>query len=218
MNCVTHPGVAAVAFCRNCGKAMCEACRCESQGTVYCAEHCPPPEATAPVQTSTAAADTSPGLAFLLGLIPGVGAVYNGQYAKGLIHVVIFGLLISIVSSSAARHLEPLFGLLIAIWYFYMPFEAYHTAKKRQQGIAVDEFSSLVPLQQRTGGFPAGPVFLIGLGVLFLLMNLDVIRFAEVVRYWPVLLILLGVFMLIGRLKGNGRQPSGAKEGSPWTP
>jgi len=28
-------------------------------------------------------------------MIPGVGAVYNGQYAKGLVHVVIVGLLIS---------------------------------------------------------------------------------------------------------------------------
>ena len=57
----------------------------------------------------------SPGFAFLLGLIPGVGAIYNGQYAKGLIHVVILGLLISITSSGAAGDLEPLFGLLIAL-------------------------------------------------------------------------------------------------------
>ena len=33
----------------------------------------------------------SPGLAFLLGFIPGVGAIYNGQYVKGLIHVVVLG-------------------------------------------------------------------------------------------------------------------------------
>ena len=41
----------------------------------------------------------SPGLAFLLGFIPGVGAIYNGQYVKGLIHVVVMGVLISIVSN-----------------------------------------------------------------------------------------------------------------------
>ena len=32
----------------------------------------------------------NPSVAAVLGLIPGVGAMYNGQYFKGLIHVVIF--------------------------------------------------------------------------------------------------------------------------------
>jgi len=34
-------------------------------------------------------ADVSPGLALFLGLIPGVGAIYNGQYAKGMVHAII---------------------------------------------------------------------------------------------------------------------------------
>jgi hypothetical protein len=92
-------------------------------------------------------------LAFILGLIPGVGAIYNGQYAKGLVHVIILGLLISIVSSDAAGGLEPLFGLMIALWFFYMAFEAYHTARKRLMGERVDEFSSLVPIRQQPNGF-----------------------------------------------------------------
>ena len=33
----------------------------------------------------------APGLAFALGFIPGVGAIYNGQYLKGLVHALIFG-------------------------------------------------------------------------------------------------------------------------------
>ena len=49
--------------------------------------------AAAPVQTS-------PPLAFLLGLIPGVGAIYNGQYIKGLVHAVIFGVIISLITGS----------------------------------------------------------------------------------------------------------------------
>ena len=32
-----------------------------------------------------------PGLAATLGFIPGLGAVYNGEYVKALIHVLIFG-------------------------------------------------------------------------------------------------------------------------------
>jgi len=37
--------------------------------------------------------------------------------------------------------------MLLAGFWAYMPFEAYHTARKRQQGQAVDEFSSLLPLR-----------------------------------------------------------------------
>jgi hypothetical protein len=138
MNCYKHPDVAAAAFCRTCGKPLCQECQRPVQGTIVCEEHAP---ATQPLPPPVPpAAGVSPGLAFVLGLIPGVGAIYNGQYAKGVIHVVIFGLLISIASSGGIHGFEPLFGLLIAIWYFYMPFEAYHTARKRQLGHPVDEF------------------------------------------------------------------------------
>jgi divalent metal cation (Fe/Co/Zn/Cd) transporter len=68
-----------------------------------------------------------------------VGAIYNGQYVKGLIHVVVFGLLISIVGNDEmGENLQPLFGMMIAVWIFYMAFEAYHTAKRRQLGQPVD--------------------------------------------------------------------------------
>jgi len=42
--------------------------------------------------------DVSPGLAFFLGWIPGVGAIYNGQYAKGLVHAVLWGVLVSLTN------------------------------------------------------------------------------------------------------------------------
>jgi TM2 domain-containing membrane protein YozV len=144
----------------------------------------------------------SPGLAFVLGLIPGVGAIYNSQYAKGVIHVVILGTLISITSSGGAHGLEPLFGMLIGIWYFYMPFEAYHTARKRQLGEQPDEFSSIFPLRARRSGVPIGPVVLIGLGVLFLLSTMDIVELRDIVRYWPLALIGIGAYMLYCRVSG----------------
>ena len=144
----------------------------------------------------------SPGLAFVLGMIPGVCAIYNSQYVKGLIHVIILGILISIVSSDASAGLTPLFGMLIAVWWAYMAIEAYHTAKKRHCGHHVDEFSSLVPLHSNRRGFPAGPVILIGFGVLFLMNTMDILRFDRMVRYWPILLIVLGAYMLYERITG----------------
>jgi TM2 domain-containing membrane protein YozV len=207
MNCQNHPEVPAVAFCRTCGKALCQACQHPVGGTVVCGDHAPATEV--PPTPMPGPEGASPGLAFVLGLIPGVGAVYNAQYAKGLIHVIIFGLLISVV-----RGLEPLFGLLIAIWYMYMPFEAYHTARKRQFGQAVDEFSSILPLKAPRTGLPIGPVVLIGLGVLFLLNTLDILRFQHVIRYWPVVLIVLGVYMLYCRMTG-GPTPELPREEAP---
>jgi hypothetical protein len=154
----------------------------------------------------------SPGLAFILGLIPGVGAIYNGQYAKGLIHVLILGTLISIASSGGLYGAgEPLFGLLIAAFFFYMAFEAYHTAKRRQLGQPVEEFSSLFSMG-KSHRFPVAPVLLIAIGVLFLLNNMDLLRFRDIARFWPVFLIAIGAYMLYVRLTGAPAPPEAANE------
>jgi len=226
MNCANHPDAPAIGYCRECGKPLCEACRHQADGTIYCDEHSPrvayappPPPAPAPPPPSPYTAPdpspytaprpqytdpgASPGLAFMLGFIPGVGAIYNGQYVKGLIHVVIMGLLIAIVSSDETAPLQPLFGMMIAVWVFYMAFEAYHTAKKRQLGEPVDEFSSIVPRHNQHSRFPLAPTVLIAVGLIFLLHNLDIVRFGQMIRYWPVALIALGVYMLYERLSGS---------------
>lgn len=195
------------AYCRTCGKALTEDTVRVAMGTVFCEEHAP--ATAAPAAAYGGAGQTmpnpgvSPGLAFLLGLIPGVGAIYNGQYGKGLVHVVVFGLLVSIQGSGAAGGLEALFGMLTAVWFFYMAFEAYHTALKRQRGEPVDEFSSLVSMNIKGPGFPVAPVLMILLGVLFLLNNLNVLRLYDFLRFWPVLLIGAGAWLLYVRLKGE---------------
>ncbi|MCL5744981.1 MAG: B-box zinc finger protein [Acidobacteria bacterium] len=209
MNCLNHPETPAVAYCRTCGKPLCAQCKQTAQGVIYCSEHAPAqpePESpyTAPAQTAHAHPECSPALACLLGFIPGVGAIYNGQYAKGLVHAVIFGLLISIAESGAGG-LGPMFGILIAVWFFYMAIEAYHTCSKRRAGEPVDEFSSLVNLHGRSGTFPTAAVALIALGVILLMDTMGLLRFREIARYWPVLLILAGVYMLYLRIgAGNG--------------
>lgn len=223
MNCANHPELGAVAYCRACGKALCESCQRTAYGTIYCEEHVPvqtttesapsggPSPYTAPYPAAPAGhaaavapdVNASPGLAFLLGLIPGVGAIYNGQYAKGLIHVVVMGTLIGILNSDLPGSMEPLFGLMLAAWIFYMAFEAHHTARRRQLGLPVDEFSSLVPMRGSRNKMPVAPLVLIGLGVVFLLNNLDILRFGQILKYWPVFLIALGVYLLYERL-GNG--------------
>ena len=76
-----------------------------------------------------AAGEPSPALAGLLGMIPGVGAVYNGQYAKGLIHAVIFFVLVMLEKS-----VSDVFGLFVLAWIIYQMVDAHHTAKARRDG------------------------------------------------------------------------------------
>jgi hypothetical protein len=212
MNCYQHPDLSAVAYCRSCGRALCSNCERLADGTVFCPEHAPLTYTTGGASRPDSGPNpylqtpihTSPGLAFLLGLIPGVGAIYNGQYLKGFVHVAILGVLISIVAGSHSGTFEPFFGLLIAVWFFYMPFEAYHTARKRQAGVPVDEWSSLLPRSSAASGsrLPIGPIVLIALGVLFLLDNLGLLPISEILRFWPLLLIGVGVYSLYTRLSG----------------
>ena len=141
-----------------------------------------------------------PVLALILGFFPGVGAIYNGQYAKGLIHAVVFGLLVSLVSNTRNDGMAGFLGIMIGIWVIYQAFEAHHTARKRRYGIAVEEFSSLFEIRQTHGRFPIGAILLIGVGFILLLNTTDIINMEQFQRYWPIALIGAGLYMLYARL------------------
>ena len=279
MDCVNHSGVTATAFCQNCGKALCPNCvRHGSSGQILC-DPCfmawqtvPNPFAAPPIGAP------NPSAAAVLGLIPGVGAMYNGQFFKGFIHVVIFAVLISITSH------YPIFGLFIAAWVLYQSFEAYHTAKARRDGqplpdpLGLNEVGNWLNLGAKpyppagnmpsanpamgaadTPGVPGnayqppyaagyqappypagyqppyppppgyvdpgippmppvppvywrrkepiGAVILIGLGLLFLLGQLDIFNGRLWEFTWPLMLIALGVWLMIRRM-GHGQVPA----------
>ena len=235
MNCANHVEVPAVAYCRTCGKPMCSVCTRDVRGVIYC-EEClasqvsgtmPPPPApgTGIPGGVPPVTEGSPGLAALLGFIPGVGAFYNGQYGKGFVHVLIFGTLIW-----AAAHVNGMFGIGIAAFALYMPFEAYQTAKAKRMGVPPpDPFgfnnvnlfgnasqpaatATAVPAEPGVEGqivpqqpyrdpsrVPVGALVLIGLGVLFLLNQFDWFRFDWIGKLWPLLLIAIGVAVLMKR-------------------
>ena len=206
MTCATHPDRESACFCRTCGKAMCQECRREVKGVTYC-ETCLARDlaASAAYTSAPPPGAPNPGAAFGLGFIPGVGAIYNGQYAKAFVHVIIFGLLISILDSNVARGFEPLFGMLIPTFLFYMAFEARHTARKRLAGEPVDEWSGLISGQSAMGR-SMGALLLIGLGVIFLLHNMGWFSLEAIFKFWPLLLIGLGLAMLVQRFGGGSSQ------------
>jgi len=234
MNCQVHPEIPATAYCRNCGKPVCNECRRDAFGTVICADHVPAPAGSAagsmggvpprpdpvagmppppPYVYPGTASDVSPGLAIFLGMIPGVGAIYNGQYAKGLVHALIWGILMSMANAnSVATHgMEPTFVIAVIAWWFYMAFEAYHTARKRRLGEAVDEMSSLIDFRGNKNHVSVAGVALILMGILLLLHTLDLLDFDKIMRYWPVVLIAGGAYLLWGRLAGEDAAPKEAR-------
>ena len=99
MDCVNHSGVTATAFCQNCGKALCAQCvQHAPNGQILC-QPCATAWQSVPNPFIPFAAPPpgapNPSAAAVLGLIPGVGAMYNGQFFKGFIHVVIFAVLVA---------------------------------------------------------------------------------------------------------------------------
>jgi TM2 domain-containing membrane protein YozV len=84
-------------------------------------------------------------LAGLLGFIPGVGAMYNGQFVKGIAHVIVFAVLTSL------SHSSDIFGILVAAWVFYQVFDAYQTARARQLGLPLPNPFGLNDLGQKLG-------------------------------------------------------------------
>ena len=235
MNCAVHTDVPAAAYCRTCGKALCATCKHDVRGVIYC-EDCiasrlhdtmpaaaVPPAPNAPV-VAAIDAGPNPAIAAFLGFIPGVGAMYNGQFMKGLIHVAIFASLIWAVNHAGSA--DFVFGLGIAFWIFYMVFDAYKTAQARLLGIAAPDpfgFERLwgtppppqppvtaavvvpegmpadSPAEPQHSAPPTGAFVLIVLGVLFLLNTLDVFHWNWIGRFWPVFLIVLGVWTWLKR-------------------
>src|ERR1700743_3223078 len=155
MNCLNHPDVAAVAYCQNCGKPLCSACMRTVGGVVYC-ETCLAARLSSQAAVGQAAQypmHAHPVLAGLLGFIPGVGAMYNGQFVKALAHVLIFAVFVSLADKSVV------FGLLVAAWVFYQVFDAAQTAKARRDGLPLPNPFGLNDLGSKLGVTPPGAPF-----------------------------------------------------------
>jgi hypothetical protein len=203
MNCNTHGDTAAVAFCRTCGKPLCNQCTRDVRGVIYC-EAClaarmegtppapfvpvtppqPPPTGYQQFMDQGLGMKVPPGPAsgpnpavagILAGVFPiGVGAVYTGQYAKGLSHLVIMVLLIVGQSSDVPWYVHMVLGILMGFFYVYQIIDSARSARAIQMGEPAPDPFGLGQLfgtgeKLETTKVPTGAAVLIGLGVLFLL-------------------------------------------------
>jgi Domain of unknown function (DUF5668)/B-box zinc finger len=196
MKCAAHPEVDATGFCRNCGKALCPQCTREVRGALY-DEQCLSTMLAGPqAATLPPPGDSRPAIAAVLGFIPGLGAVYNGEYIKALIHVVIFASLIAAMAADIASSFQAFVVVSFVAFCCYMPVDAYRVAKARSEGAAAPP-----DLMPGAGRKPIGAIVLIGLGALLLLANFGLLEREWFAKAWPIGLVVLGVWLLMDRLK-----------------
>lgn len=136
-------------------------------------------------------------------LLPGLGQVYNGEPARAL--VFFFGVVGSIYMTAEASPFP--FAFLIPFLWIYGLIDAHKRAtaiNRRFLGGAPSE-------EERDSESPAWGATLVVVGLLLLLNNLGWLDLVRLQRYWPILLILAGVWFIHGsvqkRKAESGHEP-----------
>ena len=147
----------------------------------------PPPPATVVTASPAGRPATSPWAALLLSLLmPGLGQIYNGQFAKALSFFVAFSGSIYLISEG---HPLP-FAIFMPFIVFWNMIDAYRGAEMvNARGLRATSI-------EEEPESPAWGVALAAMGALLLLNNLGWLRLGALVPYWPVLLIAAGVVLL----------------------
>jgi len=143
----------------------------------------------------------SPALAGILSVIfPGTGALYNGNYLKGVVLIIIFAGLVSI----QGRGGQPFVALLLAGFYIFQIIDAVNEAKSTkvqpetagETGLQAAGLSGTMETANPSGSISWGIILLL-LGGLFLLANFDIITYESFIDYWPLILVGLGLKLVI---------------------
>ncbi|HEV7844245.1 MAG TPA: hypothetical protein VGO69_11155 [Pyrinomonadaceae bacterium] len=192
----------AVVQCNNCARPLCPACDHRIRGFPFC-QDCIVTGVEMLRQharssgTPVIRRNSSPLIATLLSIIvPGLGAAYNGQTSKAIVHFAIFA---SFFQMAIVTDGLPFFVLgFIATWGF-AAIDACRTAQMLRSGLAPSAEEDVIA--RRLYGNPfAWSVTLLVLGTIFLLHTLLGIQL-PVKQFLPVLLVVLGTYMLVDFLR-----------------
>lgn len=147
----------------------------------------------------------SPVLAGIFSILPGTGAIYNGNYLKGVLFIIIFAGLVSV----QGRGGQPFVALLLAGFYFFQIIDAVNEANRispvphsGNDSAARASLKAQVDFTRPSGSISWG-IILILLGGLFLLANFEVISYDSLIRYWPLFLVGLGLKLLADYYSGK---------------
>jgi hypothetical protein len=202
--CAYHPKNPAVVQCNQCVRRLCSACDHRIRGFPFC-QDC----IVAGVellrqqaQTSNTSASyrkTSPVVATLLSFVPGLGAAYNGQTAKAIVHFAIFASFFQMAVLTQGVHFFVL-GVL-GTWLF-AAVDACRTAQLIRAGLTPETEEDVITRRLYGNPFAWG-LTLIVIGTLFLLHTLLGVQL-PVRQLLPVALVALGAYMLFEDIRGRG--------------
>jgi hypothetical protein len=219
MHCAYHPTNAANTQCAGCNRPLCASCDHRIKGYPHC-EDCivrgvdalrrgpiaAPVRAPAPVALAAPARlDTpSPRKAVVFGLFPGLGAVYNRQNLKALVH---FLAVVGLGQTADATGLE-VFGVASAAFFLYTLFDAYQTAKRVRAGMDPREDEARLKWTlARTRPLWGG--LLCVLAVLVIVSTLPVNPLSP--RYvWAGVLLAAGAYFITSYMRGARGDDPGA--------
>jgi len=196
MNCAYHTAIMANVNCNGCGKALCPSCDHRIKGFPYC-QDC----IVAGVEllrnkhqafyVPIVKKQTSPFIAAILSFCPGLGAAYNGQTSKALVHfLATVGLFqMAILSGGMAIFVLGFFGM----WMF-TGLDAWRTAQLIRSGVTPEDAEDVL-IQRFAGNGKLWGIVLSVIGVSFVLQTFFNIQ-VLVNFILPALLIGLGMYLL----------------------
>lgn len=147
----------------------------------------------------------SPTLAGLLAFfLPTTGALYNGQFLKFVVYVIIFA---GLVTMQPTEEAQPFAGLILAGFCFYQFFEAIQTSKRINRRALLGEEEEEEKIEEIPEVIKTGSVFwgiiLLILGGLLLLANFAVISYGLLFDFWPLVVIVIGAKLIADYLSKN---------------
>jgi hypothetical protein len=192
MYCSYHTTSVARVQCSSCARPLCRACDHRIKGYPYC-QDCIVLGVEGLSRSYDNARPRGRGrLAALFALLPGMGAVYNRQNIKAVVHFVS---IIGLFELASLRVAAGVFALAGIVFYLYSIIDAYRTAILIAGGEspAVDEERFKRSLIKRA---PLIGIMLIAAGLLFVVQILRPFAFVTLARLFPVALIILGGYLL----------------------
>ena len=142
---------------------------------------------------------SSPFVATLLSFVPGLGAAYNGQTAKAIVHFAVFASFFQMAVLTQGVHFFIL-GVL-GTWLF-AAVDACRTAQLMRAGFAPDTEEDVITRRLYGNPFAWGATLIV-IGTLFLLHTLLGVQL-PVQKLLPVALVALGAYMLFDYVRGRG--------------
>lgn len=154
----------------------------------------------------------SPIVAGLLSFVPGLGQVYVGYYARGFIHALVIGSIISILSSRlfVEGGPIPLFALFMVFFWLYNVIDAARKASLVNlalDGVGTMDLPQDFPTPGLRGSIAVGLLLIVG-GSIFLSNTLFDISLRWLEDWWPAAGILLGIYLLGRGLLERSKIPS----------